>query len=442
MKHFPSIYIQLIIVLCATYALAGEPATSDVRSLNATITGVEGIVQVRDGDTDPWKPAKVGMTLGEGAEFRTGPKSAVRFQIPPDQVVSLDRLGTVKLIEAIKSSDRVKTDLGMKYGRVRYDIESAGLVHDSTIHSPGATLAVRGTKVSLYDQPPFTPQAVSLTGVARFRNSKNQYVKLGGDGKATINSDQDSVAQNNFGSTMLHAESIQQADQQARELAFLSSHQGRSLGNVAASNVPVTDAELPSLISGNLDFVLRWSGPQGTYSDLNLVVRTPLGEIFGNPPFLLSVFPDNAKWQAYLKEKLPPTSPSGGAIGLNSIGPEGIEIASFGKSFPAGVYIVSAYNFLPPENAKARSASATVPYKIEVFLHGQRQPLIINFEQALAGTEAPKFGYVFTDRIGVGEMGSTAVQIGGYTPPGNGETGESATAAKKNKKPPVQRKRK
>ncbi|MFI5382459.1 MAG: FecR domain-containing protein, partial [Tepidisphaerales bacterium] len=349
----------------------GAPATQPQgQSLKATITGVEGIVQVRDTEDDPWKSAKVGMVIGEGAEFRTGPKSAVRFEIPPDQTVTLDRLGTVKLIEAIKSSGKVKTDLGMQYGRVRYDIEAAGLGHDSTIHSPGATLAVRGTKVSLYDQPPFKPQAVSLTGVARFKNAKNQSVKVGGDGKATVDSDQSSVAQNNLGSTVMHSESIQQADQQARELAYLASHQGRTLGNVAASNVPVTDSQLPSLISGNLDFVLRWSGPHGTYTDLNIVVRTPLGETFGNPPFLLSIFPDNAKWQAYLKDKLPPTTPSGGAVGLNSIGPEGIEIASFGKTFPAGIYVVSAYNFLPPDEQHTPGTGPKIPFKIEVFLHG------------------------------------------------------------------------
>ena len=422
----------LLFVLCGVAAAraADTPATQpQAQSLNATITGVEGIVQVRDNDDAPWKPAKIGMVIGEGAEFRTGPKSAVRFEIPPDQTVTLDRLGTVKLIDAIKISGTIKTDLGMKYGRVRYDIEAAGLGHDSTIHSPGATLAVRGTKVSLYDQPPFKPQAVSLTGVARFKNSKNQSVKLGGDGKATIDADQSSVAQNNLGSTTMHSESIQQADQQARDLAYLSSHQGRTLGNVAASNVPVTDSQLPGLISGNLDFVLRWSGPQGTYTDLNIVVRTPLGETFGNPPFLLSIFPDNAKWQEFLKDKLPPTTPSGGAVGLNSIGPEGIEIASFGKTFPAGIYVVSAYNFLPPDEQHTPGTGAKIPFKIEVFLHGVRQPLIINFDQALAGTQAPKFGYVFRDKIAVGEMGSTAVQIGGSTTGGN--TAARAVASSK-----------
>ncbi|MFI5379703.1 MAG: hypothetical protein ACHRHE_10425, partial [Tepidisphaerales bacterium] len=71
-----------------------------------------------------------------------------------------------------------------------------------------------------------------------------------------------------------------------------------------------------------------------------------------------------------------------------------------------------------------------IPFKIEVFLHGQRQPLIINFAQALAGTQPPKFGYVYRDNIAVGEMGSTAVQIGGSTTGGQ-SAGKSAVAAKK-----------
>src|SRR5205814_5087525 len=141
-----------------TISLLAQPAnapTSAPAALTATITAIEGIVQVRQGEDAAWQKATVGLKLGEGAEFRTGPRSAVRFEIPPDQTITLDRLGTVKLIEALAGSQKIKTDLGMKYGRVRYDIEAAGVAHDSTIYSPGSALADRGTKVSLYDQPPF-----------------------------------------------------------------------------------------------------------------------------------------------------------------------------------------------------------------------------------------------------------------------------------------------
>src|ERR1043165_7024325 len=104
-----------------TIAFAQQSRPSAATSLTATITAIEGIVQVRQNEDAPWQKATVGMKVSEGAEFRTGPRSAVRFEIPPDQTVTLDRLGTVKLIEAIQKQDTVKTDLGMKYGRVRYD---------------------------------------------------------------------------------------------------------------------------------------------------------------------------------------------------------------------------------------------------------------------------------------------------------------------------------
>src|SRR5687768_11857404 len=59
-----------------------QPAAT-TQPLQARITGVEGLVQVRNDDAQPWERAAVGMIVGEGAEFRTGPRSAVRFQLPP-----------------------------------------------------------------------------------------------------------------------------------------------------------------------------------------------------------------------------------------------------------------------------------------------------------------------------------------------------------------------
>src|SRR5688500_15796616 len=71
---------------------ASAPASAPV-SLQATISAVEGNVQVRLDEAAAWQPAKAGMLLGEGSEFRTGPRSAVQFEIPPGQVITLDRLG-------------------------------------------------------------------------------------------------------------------------------------------------------------------------------------------------------------------------------------------------------------------------------------------------------------------------------------------------------------
>lgn len=193
-----------ILVLCAApLTLAqSEPASAPTTTfvlpegpLQITVTGVQGIVQARTAPGEKWKPVTVGMVLNEGSEFRTGPRSGVRFVIPPDQTVALDRLGTVQVLKATFESGKLFTDLGMKYGRTRYDIESATRQHDATVRSPSSVLAVRGTKVSLYDQPPFAPEAVSLTGRAFFRDLHKE-VYLGGknQGKTKVNQSSDSPA--------------------------------------------------------------------------------------------------------------------------------------------------------------------------------------------------------------------------------------------------------
>lgn len=121
------------------------------QQLTATITGMRGMVQVRLSDDEPWQKATIGMKLNAGATFRTGPRSAVQFKIPPDQTITLDRLGTIKLLTAVAENNKIKTDLGMTYGRTRYDIRKAGFEHESTIRSPSATLSVRGTRVGIQD---------------------------------------------------------------------------------------------------------------------------------------------------------------------------------------------------------------------------------------------------------------------------------------------------
>jgi len=159
-----------------------QPIVGEAQALQGTITGVEGKVQVRMAEGQPWQDAKVGMMVDEGAEFRTGIKSAVRIEIPGGHTISLDRLGTMKLLDAVKSGNTIKTDVGMKYGRVRYDIEAAGEEHDSTIHSPGGTLAIRGTEVSLFDCPGFPAVATSLTGKAKYRDTHGHSSSVGGKG--------------------------------------------------------------------------------------------------------------------------------------------------------------------------------------------------------------------------------------------------------------------
>jgi len=177
----PGVPLNLMEAPATAPAPAPAPAPDGIAALKVTIEAVTGNVQVRGNEDQPWQAAKVGMVVDQGAEFRTGPRSSVRCSIPPDQSFTLDRLGTMKVLQALRDGNKLKTDMVMKYGRTKYSVEAAGLEHEGTIASPSGTLAVRGTVVALYDQPPFVPQAISYTGPARFRDAHRQ-VNVGSKG--------------------------------------------------------------------------------------------------------------------------------------------------------------------------------------------------------------------------------------------------------------------
>src|SRR5207248_4815206 len=112
--------------------------------------------------------------------------------------------GTVKVLQAVNDGGKLKTNLGMRYGRTRYDIEAGGREHESTITSPSSTLAVRGTKVSVYDQRPFPAEAVSLTGRAEFRDFR-KHIFFGGKGagKTVVNTQTRDPAQLALGQSVV-----------------------------------------------------------------------------------------------------------------------------------------------------------------------------------------------------------------------------------------------
>ena len=85
-----------------------------------------------------------------------------------------------------------------------YDIDAANREYDATVRSPNSTLGIRGTHVSLLDQRPFPPEAVSLTGVAQFQSFKKQAVAFGGKNvKTKIDSEQGTAANTALAASVL-----------------------------------------------------------------------------------------------------------------------------------------------------------------------------------------------------------------------------------------------
>jgi len=268
----------------AEFQLQNAATAPTVRAQQATVREVVGIAQARKSENEPWQAVKVGQVFDEGAEFRTGIRSRVVFQVPPDQTIILDRLGTVKLLIANRQGNEVRTSLGMPYGRTEYQVEEAGLQHNADIASPGATLAVRGTKnMLLYDQGPFTPIAFASQPV-RFRNAKGQTVAFGRAGsRAHMAADKNSPGEQSLVETRVDpAGSF--AGRTQSENAVLS-----YLTRVAP-DLDVSQFRLLSLITdphfkgtgigtlpipGQLEFTLFWT----SFSDLDLTVISPKGEV-------------------------------------------------------------------------------------------------------------------------------------------------------------------
>jgi len=311
-------------------------------SMHIYVVEVKGLVQVRQAEDQPWFVASTNMVLSEGAELRTGPHSSVTCVIPPDQTFTLDRLGTVRVADAFRTGNKVKTDLLMKYGRTHYEIQSAGLEHEASITSPSSTLAVRGTTVSLYDQPPFVPLAISYTGRAKFTYNHNTVsvgTKHGSLAKALAGTDgaaetavDETVVDPRYAASLTATDSALLATEVARGAVI--SYNPISGIPVVSGGRPAYDSELPQSLPGTLDLVLRWTGD----ADLALEV----GVDIGNPQVVfLSQF---TKSEFLYPGNGEQNSPSGGHIPYDDIGGPtgGEELAYWLGPHPSGLYGIGA----------------------------------------------------------------------------------------------------
>ncbi|MDB5322321.1 MAG: hypothetical protein JWN40_3952 [Phycisphaerales bacterium] len=256
---------------------ATQPLTGP---LVATVDKFQGMPQFRLKDGAPWEAITAGLKLPEDATVRTGPKDAIVLSVPPDVNVGVSRLTTATILKAYGDRGKVKVDIGMKVGNTRLDIAGAGVEHEATIRSPNSNLAIRGTSVSLFDQRPYTPEAVSLTGRAVFSPLRRQAIAFGGKGagKTVIRSDSSSPAQFAVGQAYVDP-GIGGARTPSEEalLTTLISRGGivsfdpdAGIRVVRGGGRP-SDSQIPAILPGLLSFVVRWDGP----ANLDLALSTP-----------------------------------------------------------------------------------------------------------------------------------------------------------------------
>ncbi len=389
----PPIYLDEVAAALAapTTAPADAAAAAGPVHLRAIVLAVQGeLVEIRPDPAAAWKRARPGMVLREGTEIRTGPKSAVRFIIPADEAFCLDSQGDVVLQQAVVDLRRARTRLGLAYGRVREDlshtpiaIEAAGLEHDTVIQSPNAALALRGTKVSLCEQPSFAPVAISLTGRATFTNTAGRRVAFGAAGRrhVVIVGDQTAAAQQAAAgeAALSGGGNTARLAFETREQSIVTQRGGFQRGDVVVGDLHLSDFGTggtggPAL-PGGLDFVLQWTGgPQKTLNDLNLAVFSPLStaaapDYVANPPFTVSLTPNSPASKQLRTTTYPESSRSGGRISANSVGPDGLELAYWPKTYPTGNYQVRVYDLVDALNPPAATVDP-VPYTVDVYRGG------------------------------------------------------------------------
>lgn len=356
---------------------AEEPTTAPdqtIEALQVVVVEVQGTVRVRMNRDAEWQPATVDMILGEDAELRTGPRSSVTCAIPPDQVFTLDRLGTVSVLEAVRDGKTVKTDLALKYGRVRLDVQAAGVEHRAVIRSPSSTLAVRGTDVVLYDQPPYKPVAQSYTGKAMFGYAK-RVVPVGGKAFAQVEAGSSGAAETALVSSVVDPRSGLARTPAEQQLINNEISRGAVLTFDPIANIsvirggagPLPDSQFAMNPPGALNFFLRWSGN----ADLNLTVTFQPGD--GESILLSGNFqPTELLYPGYSLD----TTASGGRIAFDHRGgPNGGTETGYWPSVQPGLYGVSARNI----------SGDTANFKWNVIADGQ--PVTIYTQELTKGTQ-------------------------------------------------------
>jgi hypothetical protein len=342
MRKFAAIFLALTLAPALAIAQAATESSTEPAEatgpLRITVTAVQGGAQYRPDSNSKWQAVSVGLDLTEGVEFRTGPKGTIQFTVGADQVFRVDRLTVVKMLRANLMPDgTIRTDVGMTYGRVSKDVDLPSHPHQDTIVSPSSTLAVRGTRVSLYDQPPYAPQAVSLTGAAIYQHLNRPIVHLGahGSGKAKVNADSSDPGNYQLSSDLIDPNGAfsGRTDPEIQALlATLGGLSGNQLGVFQSLASPAglnpNSTIVGSVAPGQLHFEVYWSSSTDN-TVLQFSVASPLGDVVSL-----------AK----------PMSPTGGSfntisgqspIASGGFGFEEVDWGVVGQNFPDGDYKVT-----------------------------------------------------------------------------------------------------
>ncbi|MBN2210410.1 MAG: FecR domain-containing protein [Sedimentisphaerales bacterium] len=121
--------------------------------LEAEITLVTGKHVQYTLDKVNWLPAKVGIKLPGDASVRTGFASTCEISFRGHTVVRVEDLSSVRIAEYLGNEKQETVRTNLQYGAVRCGVEEGRIKSDTTISTPVALLAIRGTVTQVeYDR--------------------------------------------------------------------------------------------------------------------------------------------------------------------------------------------------------------------------------------------------------------------------------------------------
>ncbi len=153
----PAIIIFAMLLVALPLGAADEEAPRQVNNNDAESAGKVTVVSVLPpaekllpGEDRKWEALEEGDELSETTLIRTGLKARVVLKFADQAKVTIDRATKIGIGEFREQQDVVNADLGLKYGTVRADVESAEKPNDFRVTTPVATLSVRGSKPIVY----------------------------------------------------------------------------------------------------------------------------------------------------------------------------------------------------------------------------------------------------------------------------------------------------
>lgn len=179
---------------------AATPATQPAQTradaakdtLQATVVSVSGAAQQRNAD-DPdakWTPIRAGQVLGERTLIRTGLGAKLVLRMADRSEVTVRSAAKIGIRDCRKEGDVARMGVGLKYGTVKAKVNRAAGPNDFRIHTPVATLSVRGSAGTTSYSAGFGMQFHSQQSTWNVRSSRGtKGVEAGAstDGNLTAN---------------------------------------------------------------------------------------------------------------------------------------------------------------------------------------------------------------------------------------------------------------